>query len=82
MTKVQVGEHRWVNVKRRSLCDNCVADVCVRREESRQTRIFQCDMFRSPFVAFKRCTRCGSIFEVFSNFHSLDYEMCQKCNGK
>jgi len=80
--KVQVGEHRWVEVKRRSLCDNCLADICLRREELKSVRITECDLFKPRFIAFKRCRSCGSVFEVYSNFQSLDYDICQECNRK
>lgn len=80
MTKVKVGEHRYINVSRRSLCDNCIADVCFRKNEMVNGRISTCSMFKSPFVAFKKCTSCGGIYELFSNFNALDFEKCPKCN--
>lgn len=79
--RVKVSEFRTVNVSRRSLCDNCVADICFKREEYKQKRVLRCDMFRSPFVAFKRCVECGDVFEVFSNFDAIDYDRCQRCNA-
>lgn len=80
MTKVMIGEHRWVNVSRRCLCDNCIADVCFRKDGSHKTRIERCDLFRSPFVAFKKCVDCGSIYDLFSNLASLDFDKCPQCN--
>ncbi|QLH74046.1 MAG: hypothetical protein HPY73_00300 [Methanomassiliicoccales archaeon] len=82
MTKVQIGEHRWVNIRRRSLCDNCIADVCLRKQELTEVRVLRCELFRSPFIAFKKCIRCGCVYEVFSNFGSLDYDKCPECNMK
>lgn|GEM_PF-611910 len=79
MTRVQIGEHVWVNISRRNLCDNCVADVCLKRTGD---NIERCDLFKSPYVAFKKCNQCGEIFEVFSNFKSLDYDMCPVCNER
>ena len=47
-----------------------------------ENSIEQCDLFRSAYVAFKKCTHCGEIYELFSNFKSLDYDMCPVCNDK
>lgn len=79
LTRVQISEHVWVNISRRNLCDNCVADVCLKRTED---NIEQCDLFRSAYIAFKRCSQCGEVYELFSNFKSLDYDMCPVCNEK
>ena len=79
MTRVQISEHVWVNISRRSLCDNCVADVCLKRTEE---NVEHCVLFKSAYVAFKKCTQCGEIYELFSNFKSLDYDMCPVCNDK
>jgi hypothetical protein len=79
LTRVQISEHVWVNISRRSLCDNCVADVCLKRTEE---SIEQCDLFKSSYIAFKRCSQCGEIYELFSNFKSLNYEMCPICNER
>ncbi|OPY31968.1 MAG: hypothetical protein A4E32_01576 [Methanomassiliicoccales archaeon PtaU1.Bin124] len=69
-----------MNISRRSLCDNCVADVCFKRSAAADERISHCEIFRSPFVAFKKCSDCGSIYELFSNISSLDFDKCPKCN--
>lgn len=79
MTKVQISEHVWVNISRRNLCDNCVADVCLKRNGD---NIEQCDLFKSAYIAFKRCSECGEIYELFSNFKSLNYDLCPICNEK
>ena len=79
MTRVQISEHVWVNISRRSLCDNCVADVCLKRTDE---HIEQCKLFKSTYIAFKKCNQCGEIYELFSNFKSLDYDMCPLCNEK
>jgi len=80
MTKVKIGEHRYVNISRRSLCDNCVADVCFRRNEIPDERVLRCDLFKSPFVAFKKCSDCGGVYELFANINGLDLDKCPKCN--
>lgn len=77
MGRVKVGEHRWVNLSRRSLCDNCSAELCVYNHGSRVTN---CDRFTPSLVAFKKCISCGSVFEVSSNFRALNYELCPRCN--
>ena len=79
MTRVQISEHVWVNISRRSLCDNCVADVCLKKTEE---NVEHCDLFKSTYIAFKKCRQCGEIYELFSNFKSLDYDMCPVCNDK
>ncbi len=82
MTVVKVGEHRYVNVKRRSLCDNCIADVCFKRDEHKGRRVVECELFRPQFVAFKKCTECSCVYEVFSNFNALDFDRCPACNDR
>jgi len=77
MTMVMIEKHRILNVSRRSLCDNCELILCDRRGNGRITK---CSQYRPVFVAFKKCTRCGSIFEVFSSITSLDYDLCPECN--
>jgi hypothetical protein len=79
LTRVQISEHVWVNVSRRNLCDNCVADICMKRKGD---NIEDCSLFKSAFIAFKKCARCGDIYELFSNFKSLDYDLCPICNEK
>jgi hypothetical protein len=76
MTRVSVGEHLWVNVSRRSLCDNCSADVCLIGKGAKQ----ECVSFRSPFMAMRKCDRCGKPYEVFENCRSLDLQKCKECN--
>lgn len=77
MTRVSFGEHLVINVSRRSLCDNCVADVCL---IERPERVLQCKSFESSFVALRRCRSCGQLFNVCSNVNSLDFEVCSACN--
>jgi hypothetical protein len=78
MGKVQVREHVWMNLSRRSLCDNCSAEVCVYNTGE---RIAHCKDYQPKYVAFKRCNDCGSVFEVSSNFQGLDYDLCPVCNA-
>jgi len=33
-------------------------------------------------MAFKKCNQCGEIYELFSNFKALDYDMCPICNER
>lgn len=77
MGRVKVGEHLWVNLSRRSLCDNCSADLCV---YARDDIVEKCEHFTPLLVAFKKCQRCGSIYEVSSNYRALNYELCPRCN--
>ncbi|HUL38818.1 MAG TPA: hypothetical protein VLU38_00865 [Methanomassiliicoccales archaeon] len=78
MTRVRVGKHLFLNVSRRSLCDSCVADVCVR---DRAGRILECQDYQAVFLVFKRCSRCGELFEVHHNLCALDPELCPSCNA-
>jgi len=78
LTRVQVGKHVMVNIKRRSLCDNCLVASCV---DLRRCRVTECSEHVALFLAFKKCSRCGRVFEVFSNFAALDYDICQECNS-
>ncbi len=77
MGRVQVGEHIWIRLSRRSLCDNCTAELCVYNTGERVT---QCDRFTPRIMAFKRCSECGRMFEVNENFRGLDYGLCPVCN--
>lgn len=77
MTRVKVGKHLFLNVSRRSLCDSCVADVCIRE---RAGRVFECDDYRPIFLVFKRCSHCGELFEVHHNLCAIDPELCPNCN--
>ena len=78
MTRVRVGKHLFLNVSRRSLCDSCVADVCVREPGS---RVLECHDYRTAFLVFKRCAQCGELFEVHHNLSALDPELCPRCNA-
>ncbi len=77
MTRVQVSEHVLLNVRRRSLCDNCLVVNCLNAKESRVT---ECVEHKAPFLAFKTCAICGRSYEIFSNLCSLDYDVCPSCN--
>jgi len=77
MGRVQVGEHLWIKVNRRSLCDNCSAELCVYNPG---TRVEKCDRFTPLMVAFKKCRECGEVYEVTSNFQAIDYDLCPRCN--
>ncbi len=78
MGRVKVGEHVWMNISRRSICDNCSARLCTYRTKG---RMMHCPKFSPALVAFKRCKVCGEVFEVSSNFRALNYDICQRCNG-
>jgi len=77
MTRIKVGEHLVINLSRRSLCDNCAADVCL---VERSERVVQCENYRSPFIVLRKCRSCGQIFDVCSSINSLDFEVCPACN--
>jgi hypothetical protein len=77
LTRVRVGEHLLFSYSRRSLCDNCIADVCM---INRTGRVFECEHYKSRFIVFKRCDCCGELFEVHSNIRSLDPDLCPRCN--
>jgi len=66
-----------VNVRRRSLCDNCLEVDCV---DMRRNRVTECDSLVAPFLVFKKCPRCGQVYELFSNITSVDYDVCPECN--
>ncbi len=78
MGHVQVGDHVWVRVSRRSLCDNCSADLCLFNDGR---RITECRLYRPTFSAFKKCQSCGGVFDVSTNVRGLNYELCPKCNS-
>jgi hypothetical protein len=78
LTRVKVGKHLFLNVSRRSLCDSCVADVCVKEGNE---RVFECRDYRAIFLVFKRCSQCGELFEVHHNLSALDPELCPNCNA-
>jgi hypothetical protein len=77
LVKVRVGNHRIVNLRKRSLCDNCIADICAVKGNGRVER---CDHFSSPYLAFRRCPGCGRVYEVYANFQALNPENCPDCN--
>ena len=77
MTRVRVGAHVLLNLSRRSLCDNCIADVCAVETIG---RVLECEHYRAPFLAFRRCEACGEIYEVHTNIKGLDPELCPLCN--
>jgi len=78
LTRVKVGKHLLLNVSRRSLCDSCVADICIRQQGA---RVFECDEYRAIFLVFKRCAGCGELFEVHHNMCALDPDLCPSCNA-
>lgn len=78
MGRVELRENVYIKLSRRSMCDNCAAELCVYNTGGRVTK---CDRFIPALAAFKRCACCGDVFEVSSNFQSLDYDRCAKCNG-
>jgi hypothetical protein len=77
MTRVRVGNHILLNLSRRSLCDNCIADVCVVK---RGGRVLECEHYRSPFLAFRPCDICGELYEVHANLKGLNSNFCPICN--
>jgi hypothetical protein len=77
MTTVSVGDHLWVKVSRRSLCDNCIADVCLVGRDARH----ECDSFQPPFLAIRLCDKCGRPYDVFENHRELDLHKCRECNS-
>ena len=79
MGRVKVGDHLWINISRRSQCDNCIYEVCSLNHGG---RITDCPFYVPIMMAFKRCARCGRVFEVSSNFRGLDYDICPECNSQ
>ena len=77
MGRVQVRDNVYIKLSRRSMCDNCSAELCIYNTGQRVT---ECDRFTPALVAFKRCTCCGEVFEVTSNWQALDYDRCGRCN--
>jgi hypothetical protein len=78
MTRVKIGEHILLNLSRRSLCDNCIADICLK---DRSRRILECEDYRPPFLVLRRCAYCGELFDVFRNIRALDQDLCPYCNA-
>jgi hypothetical protein len=80
VTRVQVSKHMLVNVRRRSLCDNCLeVNCCV---DARRNRVTECEEHVAPFFAFRKCPRCGKYYEIFSSISSLNYDICPECNHR
>ncbi len=77
MVHVQVSEHKFVNIRRRSLCDNCCVYNCTSFNGSRVT---ECKEFRPMLSVFMKCRECGRIYDPYSNLCSLNYELCPECN--
>lgn len=65
-------------MSRRTLCDNCVADVCLVQNAD---RVVECKSFESPFVALRECDNCGRVYDVFSSFGSAECDVCPDCNS-
>lgn len=77
MVRIQVTEHRLVNIRRRSLCDNCSVNKCTSFIDSRVT---ECLGFKPMFSVFLKCRECGRIYDPYRSLCSLDYELCPECN--
>ena len=77
MGRVQVRDNVYMKLSRRSMCDNCSAELCVYNTGKRVT---ECDRFTPALTAFKQCACCGAVFEVSSNSQALDYDRCAECN--
>jgi hypothetical protein len=77
MVRIQVSEHRLINIRRSSLCDNCSVHNCTSLIDSRVT---ECTDFRPMFSVFMKCRECGRIYDPYRSLCSLDYELCPECN--
>ena len=77
MGRVQVRDNVYMKLSRRSMCDNCSAELCIYNTGQ---RVIECDRFTPPLMAFKRCACCGEVFEISSNWQALDYDRCARCN--
>ncbi len=77
MVRIQVTEHRLVNIRRSSLCDNCCAHNCTSFNGS---RITECLEFKPVLSVFLKCRGCGRIYDPYRSLCSLDYELCPECN--
>lgn len=75
---IHVSEHRLVNIRRSSLCDNCSIRKCTSCSGSRVT---ECRDFRPPFTVIMKCHKCGAIYDPYRNIRSPDYELCPHCNN-
>ncbi len=60
MVRIQVTEHRLVNIRRSSLCDNCCMHNCTSFNGS---RITECLEFRPVLSVFLKCRECGRIYD-------------------
>ena len=78
MGRVKIGEHVWMKLSRRSLCDNCSAELCIYNHGE---RVDHCERFTPVLVAFKKCEACGAVYEVASNYRALNYDLCPRCNA-
>ncbi len=77
MVRIQVTEHRMVNIHRSSLCENCCVQNCTSFNGS---RIVECLEFRPMLSVFMKCRRCGNVYDPYRSLCSLDYELCPECN--
>lgn len=77
MVRIQVTEHRFVNIRRSSLCDNCSVHNCTSVIDSRVT---ECLNFRPMLSVFLKCRDCGRVYDPYRSLRSLDYELCPECN--
>ncbi|TQS81393.1 hypothetical protein [Candidatus Methanomassiliicoccus intestinalis] len=78
MSRVSIGSNRVLVLSRRTLCDNCSADICLYKKEGE--RVTECEHFIPILAAYKRCSSCGEIFEVSANCMSLREDMCLRCS--
>lgn len=79
MVRIQVSEHRLVNIRRSSLCDNCCVQRCTSFNGS---RITECLEFRPLLSVFMKCRQCGKVYDPYRSLRSLDYELCPDCNDQ
>lgn len=77
MVRIQVTEHRMINIRRSSLCDNCCVHNCTSFSGSRITECFD---FRPVLSVFLKCRECGRIYDPYRSLCSLDYQLCPECN--
>ncbi len=77
MVRIQVTEHRLINIRRSSLCDNCSVQNCTSVIDSRVT---ECLDFKPMLSVFLKCRECGRVYDPYRSLRSLDYELCPECN--
>jgi len=77
MVHIQVSEHRFVEIRRRSLCDNCSVRNCTSFDGSRVT---ECNRFKPLFLVLLKCRECGRVYDPYQSLRSLDYALCPECN--